>query len=78
MFGEHECFPASNHSYVPAPGCQCVVGEHNLRGARVFELDENAKDIYTSTRTVFAKDCGIDMDAARQPLAEPLPLPEGR
>ncbi|OIH84908.1 phosphoesterase [Arthrobacter sp. UCD-GKA] len=52
--------------------------QHNLRGARVFELDENAKDIYTSTRTVFAKDYGIDLDAARQPLAEPLPLPGGR
>ncbi|MDQ0094287.1 hypothetical protein [Paeniglutamicibacter psychrophenolicus] len=46
--------------------------------ANFFDLDENAKDIYTSTRTVFAKDYGIDMDAARQPLAEPLPLPEGR
>ena len=49
--------------------------KHQLRGARVFELDENAKEIYTATRTVFAKDYGINMDAARQPLPEPAPLP---
>ena len=48
------------------------------RAADFFELDENANDIYASTRTVFAKEDGIDMDAARQPLAEPLPLPKGR
>lgn len=49
--------------------------KHQLRGARVFELDENTKDIYTATRTLFAKDFGIDMDAARQPLQEPTALP---
>ena len=49
--------------------------KHQLRGARVFELDENAEGIYTSTRTVFAKDFGMDMNAARQPLDKPLPLP---
>ena len=50
--------------------------KHQLRGARVFELDENAEAIYTATRTVFAKDFGIDMNAARQPLDKPLPLPK--
>lgn len=49
--------------------------KHRLRGARVFELDEKSADIYTGTRTVFAADYGIDMNAARQPLDEPLPLP---
>lgn len=49
--------------------------KHQLRGARVFELDENFEGVYKSTRTVFAKDYGINMDAARQPLAEALPLP---
>lgn len=62
-----------------APDGQCVAGERTCaRAADFFELDENANDIYASTRTVFAKDYGIDMDAARQPLAEPLPLPKGR
>lgn len=50
--------------------------EHELRGARVFELDEKHEGVYTGTRTLFAKDYGIDMDPKRQPLAEPLPLPE--
>jgi len=49
--------------------------EHHLRGARVFELDEKAEKVYTATRTVFAKDLGIDMDPKKQPLDEPLPLP---
>jgi len=49
--------------------------EHHLRGARVFELDERHERVYTATRTVFAKDLGIDMDPKSQPLDEPLPLP---
>lgn len=49
--------------------------EHELRGARVFELDEKHEGVYTGTRTLFAKDYGIDMDPKRQPIAEPLPLP---
>jgi Calcineurin-like phosphoesterase len=49
--------------------------EHHLRGARVFELDERADQVYAGTRTVFAKDLGIDMDPQAQPLDEPLPLP---
>ena len=52
--------------------------EHSLRGARVFELDENHEGVYTGTRTLFAKDYGIDMDPKRQPLAAPLPLAKGR
>ncbi|MFL4474568.1 metallophosphoesterase family protein [Paeniglutamicibacter sp. MACA_103] len=50
--------------------------EHSLRGARVFELDEKQDGVYSGTRTLFAKDYGIDMDPKRQPLAEPLPLPK--
>ncbi|NKG19462.1 metallophosphoesterase family protein [Paeniglutamicibacter terrestris] len=50
--------------------------EHSLRGARVFELDEHAKNVYTGTRTIFAKDLGINMDPARKPLDQPLPLPQ--
>lgn len=49
--------------------------EHHLRGARVFELDERKEQVYTATRTVFAKDLGIDMDPKSQPLDEALPLP---
>ncbi|HJX79003.1 metallophosphoesterase family protein [Glutamicibacter sp.] len=48
---------------------------HHLRGARVFELNENKDGVYTGTRTVFAKDLGIDMSAKAQPLDEPLPMP---
>ncbi|PJJ44423.1 putative phosphoesterase [Glutamicibacter mysorens] len=48
---------------------------HELRGARVFELDENRDGVYTGTRTIFAKDLGIDMGTKAQPIDEPLPLP---
>lgn len=48
---------------------------HHLRGARVFELDENKKSVYAGTRTVFAKDLGIDMGTQGQPIDGPLPLP---
>lgn len=50
--------------------------KHHLRGCRVFELDENAKDIWTGTRLVFARDLGVDMGLTKQPM-EPLPLPKG-
>ncbi|MBX7442238.1 MULTISPECIES: metallophosphoesterase family protein [unclassified Arthrobacter] len=46
---------------------------NRLRGARVFELDENHTGIYKSTRLMFAKDMGIDLAANDQPIT-PLPL----
>lgn len=46
---------------------------NRLRGARVFELDENHAGIYKSTRLVFAKDFGIDLTANDQPIT-PDPL----
>ncbi|MEA3549324.1 MULTISPECIES: metallophosphoesterase family protein [unclassified Pseudarthrobacter] len=46
---------------------------NRLRGARVFELDENHAGIYKETRLVFAKDLGIDLTANDQPIT-PLPL----
>lgn len=46
---------------------------NRLRGARVFELDENHAGIYKETRLVFAKDQGIDLAANDQPIT-PLPL----
>lgn len=50
--------------------------QHTLRGARVFELDERNTAVYAGgTRVVWARDLGIDMDSAGQPLAEPVPFP---
>lgn len=49
--------------------------QHRLRGARVFELDENADGVYTGTRTVFAADLGIDTTPGNQRISEPAPLP---
>ncbi|MBG6084565.1 metallophosphoesterase family protein [Zhihengliuella flava] len=49
--------------------------QHRLRGARVFELDENAEGVYTGTRTVFAADLGIDTSPGHQRISEPAPLP---
>ncbi|MBO1267140.1 metallophosphoesterase family protein [Arthrobacter sp. PO-11] len=46
---------------------------NRLRGARVFELDENQPKVYTNTRLVFANDFGIDLVANDQPIV-PLPL----
>lgn len=46
---------------------------NRLRGARVFELNEDYPGIYKDTRLVFAKDLGIDLTANDQPI-EPLPL----
>ncbi len=48
--------------------------KNQLRGARVFELDENHPGVLKDTRVVFAKDYGIDVSPAGQPLEEPLPL----
>ncbi|GAA3711828.1 metallophosphoesterase [Zhihengliuella alba] len=49
--------------------------QHRLRGTRVFELDENADGVYTGTRTLFARDLGIDTAPGNQRIAEPAPLP---
>lgn len=46
---------------------------NRLRGARVFELNEDHPGIYKDTRLVFAKDLGIDLTANDQPI-EPQPL----
>jgi hypothetical protein len=46
---------------------------NRVRGARVFELDENHPGIYKDTRLVFAKDLGIDLTANDQPIV-PQPL----
>lgn len=51
---------------------------NRLRGARVFELDENHPNIYKDTRVVFAKDFGIDLTADRQSITPPLPIPEAK
>ncbi|MBP3088353.1 phosphoesterase [Corynebacterium sp. sy017] len=50
--------------------------QHTLRGARVFELNENSDRIYETTRLIFAKDLGLDMQPAKQPIAQPAELPE--
>ncbi|WP_026157032.1 metallophosphoesterase family protein [Corynebacterium capitovis] len=50
--------------------------QNTLRGARVFELNENSQRVYESTRLIFAKDLGIDMNPAKQPIDAPLPLPD--
>ncbi|GAB3671851.1 metallophosphoesterase [Zhihengliuella somnathii] len=49
--------------------------QHRLRGARVFELDENVEGVYAGTRTVFAADLGIDTTPGNQRISEPVPLP---
>lgn len=48
---------------------------NRLRGARVFNLDENTKDVLVETHMVFAKDYGIDLTANDQSVA-PGPIPE--
>lgn len=50
--------------------------QHTLRGARVFELNENTERVYESTRLIFAKDLGADMAPAKQPIDAPAPLPD--
>ncbi|WP_432563137.1 metallophosphoesterase family protein [Kineococcus sp. SYSU DK003] len=47
---------------------------HRMRGARVFELDENHGGVFKATRTVFASDFGIDLSPAPQPLENPTPV----
>lgn len=49
--------------------------KHSLRGCRVFELNENTPQVYTSTHTLFAHEYGISMDPQPQKLEEPLPFP---
>ncbi|MEX3558601.1 metallophosphoesterase family protein [Corynebacterium sp. 32222D000AT] len=49
---------------------------HTLRGARVFELNLDAPEVYESTRVIFAKDLGLDMAPAKQPLDAPKALPD--
>lgn len=50
---------------------------NRLRGARVFELDENHPGIYKDTRLVFAKDLGVDLTANDQ-LIVPQPLDQAQ
>lgn len=47
---------------------------NRLRGARVFNLDENTEDVLVETHMVYAKDYGIDLTANDQSI-DPLPLP---
>ncbi|WP_218711902.1 metallophosphoesterase family protein [Arthrobacter sp. BF1] len=51
---------------------------NRLRGARVFELDENHPEIYKNTRLVFAGDFGIDLSANRQITAPAQPITQGK
>jgi hypothetical protein len=46
---------------------------NRLRGARVFNLDENKEGVLVDTHMVFAKDYGIDLTANDQSI-DPLPL----
>jgi hypothetical protein len=50
---------------------------NRLRGARVFNLDENTKDVLVETHMVFAKDYGIDLTANDQSIA-PAPIDESK
>lgn len=49
---------------------------HTLRGARVFDLNLDASEVYESTRVVFAKDLGLDMAPGKQPLEQPRAFPD--
>lgn len=51
------------------------VENHRLRGARVFELDESVATVYAGTRTVFAKDLGVDTTNGDQRLTAPVAFP---
>ena len=46
---------------------------NRLRGARVFNLDENKEGVLEETHLVFAKDFGIDLTANDQSM-DPLPF----
>ena len=50
---------------------------NRLRGARVFNLDENTKDVLVETHMVFAKDFGIDLTANDQSIP-PAPIDENK
>ncbi|WP_078412858.1 metallophosphoesterase family protein [Priestia abyssalis] len=50
---------------------------NRLRGARVFNLDENQDGVLTETHMVFAKDYGIDLTANDQSM-DPLPIEENK
>ncbi|MEH7336247.1 metallophosphoesterase family protein [Neobacillus drentensis] len=53
------------------------VDRNRLRGARVFNLDENKQDVLVETHMVFAKDYGIDLTANDQ-SSDPAPIPENK
>lgn len=50
---------------------------NRLRGARVFNLDENTADVLVETHMVFAKDYGIDLTANDQSIS-PGPIDESK
>ncbi|OIK09729.1 phosphoesterase [Bacillus sp. MUM 116] len=50
---------------------------NRLRGARVFNLDENTENVLVETHMVFAKDYGIDLTANDQSI-DPAPIPENK
>ncbi|MGG1659237.1 metallophosphoesterase [Brevibacillus sp. NRS-1366] len=50
---------------------------NRLRGARIFNLDENTDDVLVETHMVFAKDYGIDLTADDQSI-DPAPLEEDK
>jgi hypothetical protein len=50
---------------------------NRLRGARVFNLDENHEGVLVETHMVFAKDYGIDLTANDQSIS-PAPLEESK
>ncbi|SEE22663.1 metallophosphoesterase family protein [Jiangella alba] len=50
---------------------------NRLRGARVYNLTQQADDVEIETHMVFAADLGIDLTADDQSI-DPLPLPDGR
>ncbi|MDQ1002625.1 3',5'-cyclic AMP phosphodiesterase CpdA [Neobacillus niacini] len=50
---------------------------NRLRGARVFNLDENTADVLVETHMVFAKDYGIDLTANDQSIS-PDPIDESK
>jgi hypothetical protein len=50
---------------------------NRLRGARVFNLDENTENVLVETHMVFANDYGIDLTANDQSIA-PAPIDESK
>lgn len=49
--------------------------QHNLRGARIFHLDEGADGVLAGTELRMASDYGIDLSPGQQP-GEPAELPD--